>query len=412
MPSPCSAPKASCPARDRLDPVRPVAFGNRRPQAHERIAGGNAVSVPRSPATDPDLDLDHRLQPVDVRTLEEADFDETHGHGEDSNRLRVPSPLRCAGLDSADDPDPHPRRRRLEPGAGRPRGLDDPDLPAVPGRARAPQQHRLRELLAGRGGPGRRLGRRPRSRRSAGPSSGGPIPTDGWGRRSSAPSRDVPEQAPGSSSSVTWTPCSPTAPSPSDRSGCRPASRPGPGVTDMKGGLIAGLHALAALRELGGGWDGLPFERITYVANPDEEIGSPSSTPHIREIAADLRRNVCPRVRPGERRFRVRPQGDRRSPPHCPRAGGSCRRRAGEGSERDRRRCPDQRTHPRPQRPLARRHGERRGLPVGHAAERRPGPRESRGRRPGRHGRRARRRPSPRSGTSSRSRACPTSPSR
>lgn len=60
----------------------------------------------------------------------------------------------------------------------------------------------------------------------------------------------------------------------------------GPGVTDMKGGLIAGLHALAALRELGGGWDGLPFERITYVANPDEEIGSPSSTPHIREIAA------------------------------------------------------------------------------------------------------------------------------
>jgi glutamate carboxypeptidase len=61
----------------------------------------------------------------------------------------------------------------------------------------------------------------------------------------------------------------------------------GAGVTDMKGGLLAGIHALAALRELGGGsWEGLPFERITYVANPDEEIGSPSSTPHIREIAA------------------------------------------------------------------------------------------------------------------------------
>jgi glutamate carboxypeptidase len=61
----------------------------------------------------------------------------------------------------------------------------------------------------------------------------------------------------------------------------------GPGVTDMKSGLIAGIHALAALRELGGGtWNALPFERITYVANPDEEIGSPSSTPHIREIAA------------------------------------------------------------------------------------------------------------------------------
>ena len=60
----------------------------------------------------------------------------------------------------------------------------------------------------------------------------------------------------------------------------------GPGVTDMKAGLISGIHALMALRELGGGWDGLPFERITYVANPDEEIGSPTSTPHIREIAA------------------------------------------------------------------------------------------------------------------------------
>lgn len=61
----------------------------------------------------------------------------------------------------------------------------------------------------------------------------------------------------------------------------------GAGVTDMKGGLLAGIHALAALRELGGGsWADLPFERITYVANPDEEIGSPSSTPHIREVAA------------------------------------------------------------------------------------------------------------------------------
>jgi glutamate carboxypeptidase len=59
----------------------------------------------------------------------------------------------------------------------------------------------------------------------------------------------------------------------------------GPGVTDMKSGLLAGLYALEALRALRP--DGaLPFERITYIANPDEEIGSPSSTPHIREAAA------------------------------------------------------------------------------------------------------------------------------
>jgi glutamate carboxypeptidase len=61
----------------------------------------------------------------------------------------------------------------------------------------------------------------------------------------------------------------------------------GAGVTDMKGGLLAGIHALEALRAIGGGtWSELPFERITYVSNPDEEIGSPSSTPHIKELAA------------------------------------------------------------------------------------------------------------------------------
>jgi glutamate carboxypeptidase len=59
----------------------------------------------------------------------------------------------------------------------------------------------------------------------------------------------------------------------------------GPGVTDMKSGLLAGLYALKAIIvEL----DGLPFERLVFVANPDEEVGSPSSTPHIRELAADM----------------------------------------------------------------------------------------------------------------------------
>jgi glutamate carboxypeptidase len=53
----------------------------------------------------------------------------------------------------------------------------------------------------------------------------------------------------------------------------------GPGVTDMKAGLLAGLHAIGSLRESG--------ERpaVTFVANPDEEIGSPFSTPVIRELA-------------------------------------------------------------------------------------------------------------------------------
>jgi glutamate carboxypeptidase len=53
----------------------------------------------------------------------------------------------------------------------------------------------------------------------------------------------------------------------------------GPGVSDMKGGLLAGLHALAALQAVG--------ERpsVTFVANPDEEIGSPFSTRVISELA-------------------------------------------------------------------------------------------------------------------------------
>jgi glutamate carboxypeptidase len=59
----------------------------------------------------------------------------------------------------------------------------------------------------------------------------------------------------------------------------------GPGVTDMKSGLLTGLYGLRALVELTR--DGLPFERIVFVANPDEEIGSPTSSPHIRTLAAD-----------------------------------------------------------------------------------------------------------------------------
>lgn len=53
----------------------------------------------------------------------------------------------------------------------------------------------------------------------------------------------------------------------------------GPGVTDMKAGLLSGIHALAALRGAGA------RPNVTFVANPDEEIGSPFSSPVIRELA-------------------------------------------------------------------------------------------------------------------------------
>ena len=55
----------------------------------------------------------------------------------------------------------------------------------------------------------------------------------------------------------------------------------GPGVTDMKSGLLAGLHAVQALQAAG------VRPSLTFVANPDEEIGSPFSSAHIRRLAPD-----------------------------------------------------------------------------------------------------------------------------
>jgi len=55
----------------------------------------------------------------------------------------------------------------------------------------------------------------------------------------------------------------------------------GPGTSDMKGGLLAGLHAVAALHTV------QVRPAVTFVANPDEEIGSPFSTSHIRNLAPE-----------------------------------------------------------------------------------------------------------------------------
>ncbi len=57
----------------------------------------------------------------------------------------------------------------------------------------------------------------------------------------------------------------------------------GPGVSDMKSGLLTGMFAVQALRD--GGIDA--FDHITYVCNPDEEIGSPFSGPVIKTLAAE-----------------------------------------------------------------------------------------------------------------------------
>jgi glutamate carboxypeptidase len=53
----------------------------------------------------------------------------------------------------------------------------------------------------------------------------------------------------------------------------------GPGVFDMKGGLVIGLYAVSALRAL----DLVPAHRLVFLMNSDEECGSPTSRPYIEE---------------------------------------------------------------------------------------------------------------------------------
>jgi glutamate carboxypeptidase len=54
----------------------------------------------------------------------------------------------------------------------------------------------------------------------------------------------------------------------------------GPGVTDMKDGVLAGFMAVEILQAMG-----LSVGNVTFVCNPDEEIGSPFSGPVIKELA-------------------------------------------------------------------------------------------------------------------------------
>jgi glutamate carboxypeptidase len=57
----------------------------------------------------------------------------------------------------------------------------------------------------------------------------------------------------------------------------------GPGISDMKGGLLTGFFAVEVLLEAG--FDA--FGSMTYICNPDEEIGSPWSRDVIRAEAAN-----------------------------------------------------------------------------------------------------------------------------
>ena len=55
----------------------------------------------------------------------------------------------------------------------------------------------------------------------------------------------------------------------------------GPGVLDMKSGVLIGLYGLHLLAEEGAD----NYQSVTFICNSDEEIGSPGSKPLIEEIA-------------------------------------------------------------------------------------------------------------------------------
>ncbi len=55
----------------------------------------------------------------------------------------------------------------------------------------------------------------------------------------------------------------------------------GPGVLDMKSGVLLGMYALHLLNEAGED----NYQNVTFLCNSDEEIGSPSSKPLIKQLA-------------------------------------------------------------------------------------------------------------------------------
>jgi glutamate carboxypeptidase len=55
----------------------------------------------------------------------------------------------------------------------------------------------------------------------------------------------------------------------------------------MKSGLLGGLYALQALKLTVGAGGAWPFGRLVFVVNPDEEIGSPASTPVIERAVRE-----------------------------------------------------------------------------------------------------------------------------
>ena len=263
--------QATDPGRDGRDGIRPIPRGDGSPQVDQGVAGGFPLAVPGPPTAHGQLDLDHRLQPVDVGSLEQADLDQSHGPGRIATRARrrlaatmtiettadreLEALRTFIGNDLSEYLDDLEHLVNIDCGSYTPEGVNEV------GRWVASFLSELGADIDLRPDPEGRFGNTVVAT-FRGALHGPRVLLIGHMDTVFDPGT-VAERPYRVDEGIAY----------------------GPGVTDMKSGLLAGLYALKAITsELGG----LPFERLVFVANPDEEVGSPSSSAHIREVAADM----------------------------------------------------------------------------------------------------------------------------
>ena len=78
--------QAPDPGGDRRDRIGPVVGRDGGAEADDGVPAGVALAVPGAPPTEGQLHFDHRLEPVDVRPLQQTDLDQAHGPGRIATR--------------------------------------------------------------------------------------------------------------------------------------------------------------------------------------------------------------------------------------------------------------------------------------------------------------------------------------
>ena len=265
-PSPARCEPAD-PGHDRGDGIRPLSGRHGGAEPDQGVAAGIALSVPR-PATPTATSTLTTGSSRRHCSLEQADLDQSHGPG----RIAIRAPRRLAAMTS---------------------GTTATDLESTRSAVRSRRTSRRtsptwRSSSRSTVAPTRPMAS---TRWAAGPPASCPI----WGQRStSGPIRVAGSGTRSWRRSTAWPMARrvllighmDTVFDPGTA-----AERPfriddgnahGPGVTDMKSGLLAGLYALKSIL----GQLGRPALRAPDLHRQlDEEIGSPSSVDHIREAA-------------------------------------------------------------------------------------------------------------------------------